>query len=310
VRARFAAWAVLALALLSGCGLQTGVAAAPEDPGAVRVVTTTNFITDVAREVGGERVSVEALMGPGVDPHQYKPSAGDVARLSSADVVLYGGLELEGKMDEVFEEFAESRPTVAVTRDLPRDRLIPIPEAPGEYDPHVWFDVPLWSGTVATVAAALAEADPAGAPYYEERAAAYRRELAELDAYVERRLAAVPEGSRVLVTSHDAFAYFGRRHRFRVLPIQGVSTATEATTADIERVAAEIARARLKAVFVESSLPRQTLDAVLASAARRGQRAEVGGELFSDAAGDAGTVEGTYVGMVRHNADLIAEGLR
>lgn len=293
-----------------------GCAASGQTPGAdlgdrtVRVTATTNIVTDLARVIGGDRVEVTGLMGPGVDPHLFKASAGDVRTLREADLILYGGLELEGRMEDLLEELARTRPTVAVTRDMPRDRLLALPQSPGLYDPHVWFDVTLWGSAARTVADTYAELDPRHAAGYRERLAAYLEQLDALDAYVRDRVATVPARSRVLVTSHDAFRYFGEAYGVEVAAIQGTSTQTEATTADVERIAALIAERRLKAVFVESSVPRQTIEAVLASAAERGQRAVVGGELFSDAAGDEGTAEGTYLGMVRHNADLITGSLR
>jgi manganese/zinc/iron transport system substrate-binding protein len=275
----------------------------------LRVTATANFITDLARVVGGDRVEVTGLMGPGVDPHLYKASAGDVASLREADIIFSGGLELEGRMDDLLGELGESRPTVAVTRDMPERSLRRPSEFEGKYDPHVWFSIPLWESAVGTVAEAYAKLDPAHADGYRERAGAYVRELRALDGEVRTMLARVPPRSRVLVTSHDAFGYFGEEYGFDVVAIQGVSTQTEATTADIERVAGVIADRGVKAVFVESAVSRQTIDAVLAAARRRGQQARVGGELFADAAGDEGTPEGTYVGMVRHNAELIAAGL-
>lgn len=296
--------AALAL-LLSGCVAQGG-----EADGRFRVVATTNFIADVAREIGGDDAEVTALMGPGVDPHLYKASAGDVETLRDADLVLYGGLELEGRLSDLFEELSQTIPTVAVTRDVPADRLRRPSEFAGKYDPHVWFSVPLWRIASATVADALAEADPDHAPAYRRRARAYLARLDRLDAWVRTRLAEVPPRSRVLVTSHDAFGYFGEEYGFEVVGIQGTSTQTEATTADVERVARIIADRDLRAVFTESAIPRQTIDAVLAAARRRGAEARVGGELLADAAGDAGTPEGTYIGMVRHNVTLIADGLR
>lgn len=301
-----------ALPALSGCG------AAAEKTGdvadrKVRVTTTTNFITDTVKQIGGDRVEVTGLMGPGVDPHLYKASADDVRALRDADVIFYGGLQLEGKMSELLSELAERQPTKAVTDDLPRDRLLAPPAsaaASEEYDPHVWFDVGLWKRASATIAAQLIEIDPAHEDTYRRNLAAYEAELDTLDAEVRAQIAAIPKRRRVLVTSHDAFHYFGRAYDMDVAGIQGVSTAAEATTADIERTAELLADRDVKAVFVESSVPKQTIDAVLAAARKQGHTAVVGGELFSDAAGRPGTPEGTYVGMVRHNARTISEGLR
>lgn len=277
----------------------------------VRVTTTTNFITDTVRQIGGDRVAVTGLMGPGVDPHLYKASAGDVRTLRDADVIAYGGLELEGKMADLLDELAERQTTVAVTKDIPRGRLLEPPgDAAEQVDPHVWFDATNWMIVARTIAATLKEKDPGSAALYDRNLAAYERELQQTDRYVQRRIASIPRERRILVTSHDAFAYFGRRYGLEVAAIQGISTAAEATTGDVQRVARLIADRDVPAVFIESSVPRQTIDAVLAAARRLGADARVGTELFTDAAGDDGTPEGTYVGMLRANADRIAQGLR
>jgi manganese/zinc/iron transport system substrate-binding protein len=298
---------VALVATVAACG--SAAAGDPAD-GRVQVVTTTNFITDLARQLGGERVEVTGLMGPGVDPHLYKASAGDVSALADAELVLYGGLELEGKMADVFEKLAEWKPTVAVTDGIPRERLRSEPGYEDRYDPHVWFDVSLWRLAARRATRALIEVDPAGRAFYERRLRDYDRRLAALDEEVARGIASIPRDRRVLVTSHDAFGYLGDRYDIDVVAIQGVSTATEATTGDVERVAEGIAERGVKAVFVESSVPPQTIEAVLASAERQGGEAHIGGSLFADAAGAQDTPEGTYVGMVRHNLETIVEGLR
>lgn len=310
LRAAVAVVAAVAALALAGCveGGAGGGGDIGERP--VRVVATANFITDLATVIGGDRVEVTGLMGPGVDPHLYRASAGDVRVLRDADIVFYGGLELEGRMADLLDELGETRPTVAVTRDIPEERLRRPTEYEGRYDPHVWFSVPLWQIAARTTAEAYAELDPDHADGYRARADAYVAELERLDAEVRAGIGAIPERRRVLVTSHDAFGYMGDEYGLEVEAIQGTSTATEATTADIERVAGIVAERGLRTVFVESSVSRQTIDAVLAAAARRGQRATVGGELFGDAAGEAGTPEGTYLGMVRHNVGLITAGLR
>jgi manganese/zinc/iron transport system substrate-binding protein len=216
-------------------------------------------------------------------------------------------------MADLLDKLAERQTTVAITQDLPREKLLEPPAgapATEQYDPHVWFDVTNWMTAARTTAAALKRADPEHADVYEANLRRYLAELEKTDRYVARRMRAIPERQRVLVTSHDAFAYFGRRYGLDVAAIQGISTAAEATTADVQRVAKLLAERDVKAAFIESSVPRQTIDAVLAAASRLGSRARIGGELFTDAAGDEGTPEGTYVGMVRANADRIAEGLR
>jgi len=300
------------LATLAGCSAtQEDVSAADLAERKLRVTTTTNFITDTVREIGGDRVDVEGLMGAGVDPHLYKASAGDVGKLRDADLIFYGGLNLEGKMADLLDALAERQTTVAVTKDIPRGRLLAPPQGTAfDHDPHVWFDVGLWRIAARTTAASLRAKDPAHAAVYDANLARYLRQLTEADADVREQIAGIPRARRVLVTSHDAFGYFGRRYDVDVVAIQGLSTATEATTASVRRVARIIATRKVKAAFIESSVPRQTIDAVLAAARRRGADVRVGGSLFSDAAGDAGTPEGTYIGMLRANADTITKGLR
>lgn len=303
--------ALFAVGLAACSSTEPATSAADVSERKVRVTTTTNFITDTMRQIGGDRVQVTGLMGAGVDPHLYKASAGDVGKLRDADLIVYGGLNLEGKMADLLDDLAERQTTVAITKDLPRDRLLAPPQGTAfEYDPHVWFDVGLWQIAARTAAAALKAKDPAHATVYDANLARYLERLEELDAEVRETIASIPRARRVLVTSHDAFGYFGRRYDVDVVAIQGISTATEATTASIRRVAEIIAERDVKAAFIESSVPRQTIDAVLAAARDRGADVRIGGSLFSDAAGDSGTPEGTYVGMLRANADTITKGLR
>lgn len=296
---------------LAACTATAGCAPPRADAAGdrVEVVTTIGMIADAAEAVGGEHVRVTALMGPGVDPHLYKASEGDVRRLFRADLILFSGLHLEARMGEVLEGMEERRPVVAVTDAVPRDRLLAPPEFEGQYDPHLWFDVGLWSLTVDQVRDALVRVDPEHAADYRADAAAYRARLDSLDAYVRARAARVPEERRVMVTAHDAFNYFGRAYGFQVRGLQGISTATEAGTADVQRLAGFIAERRIPAVFVESSVPRRTIEAVREAVRARGWNVEVGGELFSDAMGDPGTPEGTYPGMVRHNVDTVVGAL-
>jgi manganese/zinc/iron transport system substrate-binding protein len=295
------------LLLAAGCGPVETPRERVLDGDTIRVVTTIGMITDAVERVGGERVEVEGLMGPGIDPHLYKASEGDLRRLERADVVFYGGLHLEAKMSEVFERIGERRAIHAVTDGLPHDQLIP---ADSGHDPHVWFDVALWTHAVEEVRDRLTDLDPAHADLYERNASAYLDELRELDAYVERRAAEVPERRRVIITAHDAFAYFGRAYGFDVRGLQGISTAAEAGAGDVQQLARFIAERRIPAIFVESSVSPRTIQAVQEAVRARGFDVEIGEPLFSDAMGDPGTPEGTYVGMVRHNIDAIVKGLR
>ncbi len=275
----------------------------------VRVVTTVNFVTDLVQQVGGQRVQVEGLMGAGVDPHLYKASAGDVRKLQQAHLIFYSGLYLEGKMMELLERLPRA---IAISDAIPRERLIqPAGGFEGQYtyDPHIWFDVSLWKLTVARVRDALSKVDPAGASSYRANAEAYTRRLNQLDAFIQRQVAQVPPRQRVLITAHDAFAYFGRRYGLEVRGLQGVSTLSEAGTRDIQQLADFIVQRRIRAIFVESSVPRRAIDAVVAAVRARGGNVAVGGQLFSDSAGSPGTPEGTYVGMMEHNTRTIVNGL-
>ncbi|MBW3609795.1 MAG: zinc ABC transporter substrate-binding protein, partial [Actinobacteria bacterium] len=222
---------------------------------------------------------------------------------------FWNGLELEAQMADVFETIGEDKPVVAVGEAIPQERLLSFAGKVGEVDPHVWFSPSRWKAVATAIARTYAEADPAGAATYEANLEAFLTELEEVDAYARERFAQIPENSRVLVTSHDAFGYFGDEYDFDVVAIQGISTQDEATPADIERVARVIAERDINAVFVESSVPRRTIESVIAAAAQQGQSVEMGGARFGDAAGDRGTPEGTYVGALRHNIDLIADGL-
>lgn len=302
-------WIVLAAGLFGGCG-----SGEPRADSAgqrrLRVTCTIGMIADVIREIGGEHVQVTALMGPGVDPHLYKASAGDVARLVGADLVLYGGLHLEGKLTEVLEALARRKPTIAVTRDIDRARLLQPPQFGGLYDPHVWFDVQLWARAAETIRDALREADPRHADDYDRAAAAYLARLTELDAWCRSRAAELVPHQRVLVTSHDAYNYFGRAYGFEVIGIQGISTEEQATSRAIVELSRLIAARRIKAIFTESSVSPKAIRAVIENCRRAGWNVVEGGELFSDALGGPGTPEGTYIGMVRHNMNTIADALK
>jgi manganese/zinc/iron transport system substrate-binding protein len=268
------------------------------------------MIADLARVIGGDRVVVEGLMGPGVDPHLYRASEGDVARLAGADVVFFNGLHLEGRMAEVLESI-ESRGIAAeaVGEAVPDSLQITSALFVSNIDPHVWMDPGLWRHAAAAVAATLSELDPGSAGAYAARLADYRLRLDSLDTWVRRRASELPEERRVLVTAHDAFNYFGRAYGFEVRGLQGISTATEAGTADVQQLAAFVAEQRIPAMFVESSVPPRAIEAVRAAVRSRGHEVEIGGNLFSDALGDANSGADTYEAMIRHNVDTIVGGL-
>lgn len=275
----------------------------------IRAVATTGMVADVIKNVAGKRVDVTGLMGPGVDPHLYKPSERSVIALADADVIFYNGLHLESGMGKVFERMDGAVQTVATTDGIDRAHLSSPPEFQGNYDPHVWFDVQLWMATVNTVRDAFIEMDPQHAQTYRDNAAAYLAELATLDEYVRSQAEKIPEEKRVLITAHDAFNYFGRAYGFEVRGLQGISTASEAGTADVQGLADFIVERGIPAIFVESSVPTRTIEAVQAAVRARGAEVQIGGQLFSDAMGSAGTPEGSYPGMVRHNIDTLVRAL-
>jgi manganese/zinc/iron transport system substrate-binding protein len=300
---------VLLAGVLAACGQPAQQAGGDLSQRPVRVVATIGMVADVAQNIGGERVQVTALMGPGVDPHLYKASAGDVERLQGADIVFYSGLNLEAAMGEVLERMQGRVTAVAVTSEIDRAGLIPSDEYENQYDPHVWFDVTLWRQAAERVRDALVALDPASAATYQANAERYLGELDALHAYVQEQAARVPSEQRVIITAHDAFRYFGRAYGFEVRGLQGISTATEAGTGDVQELAAFIAERQIPAIFVESSVPQRNIEAVQAAVASRGFDVRIGGELYSDAMGDPGTPSGTYIGMVRHNIDTIVAAL-
>jgi manganese/zinc/iron transport system substrate-binding protein len=249
-------------------------------------------------------------MGAGVDPHLYKASPGDIRTLTGADLVLYNGLLLEGKLTDVLVKLAASKPVVAVSERVPEDRLMHPDGTEGHADPHIWFDVALWMVATERIRDALSAMDPAGKDAFEANAAAYLTELKALDEEVRAKAQAIPAERRLLVTAHDAFGYFGRTYGVEVRGIQGISTEAEASLKDINTLVDDLVARKVPAVFVESSVPRKTVEALVEGAASRGHTLAIGGELFSDAMGQPGTPEGTYIGMVRHNIDVIAKALR
>lgn len=296
--------ALLVAAIVSGCGAAGGKSSS----GKLQVTVTTGMIADLVRNIGREHVEVTALMGPGVDPHLYKASEGDIGKLSGAQIIFYNGLHLEGRMGDILVKMSRTKPTVAVAEGIPEDRLLE--NVDGAEDPHIWFDVQLWMKGAEVVRETLVKEDPARKADYEQNAAAYLKDLEQLDRYAREQLAQVPQSQRVLVTAHDAFGYFGRAYAVEVMGLQGISTAAEYGLADVQKLVDLLVQRKIKAVFVESSVPKRSIEALVEGAKARGHAVAIGGELFSDAMGAAGTPEGTYVGMVRHNVDTIVKALK
>jgi manganese/zinc/iron transport system substrate-binding protein len=277
----------------------------------LRVVTTVTMVGDLVKQIGGNRVHVQELMGPGVDPHLYKATAADVAKPQGADVIFYSGLMLEGKMQELFDKMSRSRKHIyAATADLPKNQLLQPAEFEGHYDPHVWFEVPLWEQCAATVTKGLIAADPAGKSDYEKRGAELRKKLLELHQWAVKKANELPAEKRILITSHDAYNYFGRAYGFKVVGLQGISTVSEARLADMVKLVDFIKQNKVKAIFVESSVPPNAIQRI-----SKDSGAKIGGELFSDAMGTPGQIEhgydlGTYEGMIKHNLTTIVEALK
>ncbi len=308
---------MLGLAGIVGCsGDRTATSMPPATSGGTeatarkpKIVTTVGMLTDIVREVVGDRGEVIGLLSEGVDPHLYKPTREDVKHLTDADVIFYGGLMLEGRMEESLKRLKSGKPVVGVAESLDPMILRKPPEFDGHFDPHVWMDVKLWSQCVDAVAKTMGEFDPDHATEFTSRAKSYQQKLGKLDDYVRTSIESIPEQQRVLVTAHDAFGYFARAYGLEVKSVQGISTESEAGVADVNALVDVLVERKIGAIFVESSVSDKSLRAVIEGATKRGWNVKVGGELFSDAMGSSGTYEGTYIGMIDHNATTITRAL-
>ena len=277
----------------------------------LNVVTTTTMITDLVKNIGRDKLVVNGLMGAGVDPHLYKASEGDVSKLFNADVVIYNGLHLEGKLEEVFEKMQhQNKKTIVVSDVINKKNLIESELFASNFDPHIWFDLNIWTKITSYVTEKLAEIDGKNADFYQQNAKEYLQKLETLNKEVEIKINELPIEKRILVTAHDAFNYFGRLHQFNVVGLQGLSTATEAGVQDVQKLAKFIIKNKVKAIFIESSVPKRTIEALQEAVKSKGQEVIIGGTLYSDALGNAGTEEGTYVGMYKANVDTIVNALK
>ncbi|MCD7058777.1 metal ABC transporter solute-binding protein, Zn/Mn family [Pelagibacterium xiamenense] len=298
---------LLASTILAGTAGVPLNASAQDAP--LNVVSTIGMIADVASNVGGECVDSIALMGPGVDPHLYQATARDVQTFQDAELILYSGYSLEGQLGDVLERFSERTPTVAISpASIPPADLISVEDIYG-IDPHLWMDVSLWAKIAPTIAGQIAELRPDCADTVAANTDAYVSQLEALDGWVEESIVSIPEEQRILVTAHDAFNYYGRAYGIEVAGIQGISTESEAGIADIREMAETVSARNVPAVFIESTINPRTIQAVIDAAAEAGHRIEIGGELYSDAMGEAGTAGGTYVGMIYENTLHITEAL-
>lgn len=274
------------------------------------VVCTTGMVGDLVRHVAGDRAEVISLMGPGIDPHYYKATQGDLQKLSRADVIFYNGLFLEGKLEGIFEKMARSKTVIPVSRDISKDRLRKPVAGQGEHDPHIWFDVSMWAETLPVVVQALIGIDADGADVFRANAEAYRVQLFDLDAWAKAQIARIPSDQRVLITAHDAFGYFGLAYGIQVRGLQGISTVAEYGVNDVSLLVDFIVKRQVKAIFVESSVPERSINAVREGCKAREWDVAIGGTLYSDAMGPAGSGADTYIGMVRSNVNTIVEALR
>jgi manganese/zinc/iron transport system substrate-binding protein len=297
---------LLAIALLtSGC---TPKPRSPHEK--LQIVTTTGMIQDVVQHVAGKQADVIALMGPGVDPHLYKATQGDVQKLSDADMVFYNGLHLEGKMVEVLRKLNRVKPVAAVADGIPENELRTVPGFQGSHDPHIWFNVHLWKQTVLQVSHTLQAQDTAHAAYYKANGERYAARLDSLHTAVQKTLAALPENQRVLITAHDAFGYFGDAYHVQVRGLQGISTMSEFGVRDVTELVNFIVSHKIKALFVETSVSSRSIEAVIEGCRQKGWPVAIGGNLYSDAMGAAGTPEGTYIGMIHANVNTIVNALK
>jgi len=297
---------LIAILTISSCKTEV-----KQRDGKLKIVTTTTMITDMVKNIGGDKVEVEGLMGSGVDPHLYKASEGDVSKLYNADVIIYNGLHLEGKLEDIFEKMRkQQKKTIAVSDAIDKSGLISSEYFASSYDPHIWFHIGYWKQATQFVIDELKKLDPENAESFEKNGQAYIAKLAVLSTEITTEIETLPVEKRILVTAHDAFNYFGKLHNFEVVGLQGLSTATEAGVQDVQKLATFIIEKNIKAVFVESSVPKRTIEALQAAVKSKGHEVAIGGTLYSDALGDAGTIEGTYLGMYRYNVKTIVEALR
>ena len=295
---------LLIISVLVGCKNSS------EENGKIKVVTTTNILADLVSEIGGNQISLQTLMGAGVDPHLYKASEGDVSKLYNADIIFYGGLHLEGKLVDIFEKMQGKKNTVSVGDRLPNDQLIASANFASNYDPHVWFNIEFFKQFAQIVTDELSKADEENAEIYAENNKKYQAKLDDLEAEIKSTIETLPREKRILVTAHDAFNYFGKAYDFEVVGLQGISTATEAGVRDVQKLSEFIIENDVKAIFVESSVPRRTIEALQAAVLSKKHNVEIGGSLYSDALGNPGTEEGTYIGMFRYNVNTIVTALK
>lgn len=297
---------LFALTLFSNCGSVEN----SNNSNRLNIVTTTGMIEDAVRNVVGDSANVVALMGPGVDPHLYKATQGDLKKLTGAGTIFYNGLHLEGKMGEVLEKLGATKPVIAVAEDISPSRLRKVPEFNNSYDPHIWFNVDLWKEAVKRIDLSMQKIDPDNGTYYHSNAERYLARLDSLHQAVIEQIATIPKEKRVLITAHDAFGYFGEAYDIEVKGLQGISTLSEYGLRDVSNLTQFIADRKIQAVFVETSVSQKAINAVVEGCKEKGANVRIGGSLFSDAMGEKGSPEGNYIGMVHANVQTIVTSLK
>ncbi|MCB1563614.1 MAG: zinc ABC transporter substrate-binding protein [Alphaproteobacteria bacterium] len=305
------------LAFLSLCTLGAAVSvlasgyqgrsASSQQPKTLYIVTTTAHLADIVHNLDPGHIRVESLMGTGVDPHLYRPTSSDVIKLKKADLVIYNGLHLEGRMVELLETLAQEKPAIAAAEQLPPGMLLEGPD--NATDPHIWMSVPIWEAVTGIVTDTLIAHDPSYQDTYRQKAALYKGKLEKLDGWIKESVATIPKGNRVLITAHDAFGYFGDTYGLEVIGVQGLSTESEAGLQRIEALTDRLASEKIPAVFAESSLSDRNIKALINGAHQKGHTVARGDMLYSDALGQSGTVEGTYIGMMVHNVKTLTKSL-
>lgn len=293
--------------LLVGCGNNNAGGSGEEKP---LVVTTTGQIADAVRIIAGDSVEVKSLMGPGVDPHLYKATQGDLQVLEDADIIFYNGLALEGKMSDIFEKMQKDKSVVAIGEVVPKDRILNDEAHPELFDPHIWFDIEVWKLATHEITKSLTEEFSTDGDQFVENERKFFEELDELNGWTKERISEIPEEQRVLVTAHDAFNYFGESNGMEVRGLQGLSTDAEYGLKDIQNIVNFLVEQNIKAVFIEFSVSDKAMNAVIEGAKEKGRTLQIGGELYSDAMGAEGTEEGTYIGMYKHNVNTIVDSLK
>ncbi len=276
----------------------------------LKVVTTTGMLYDAIINIAGDKVEAEALMQPGVDPHLYKATQGDLNKLTEADLIVYNGLHLEGKMGEVFEKVARLKPTLPAAESIDHTQLRKLDGDLDLHDPHVWFDASLWKEVVKAISLKLIELRPQHQLEFETNTKLYLEQLDELHNWAKIEIATIPKDQRIMITAHDAFGYFGAAYDIEVKGLQGISTLSDFGLKDVAELVNLIISRNIKSIFIETSVSPKAIEAVAAGCQQKGHQVSIGGKLYSDAMGEQGTTEGTYIGMFRGNVNTIVSGLK